>query len=761
MGTVAYMSPEQVRCQELDARTDLFSFGAVLYEMATGALAFGGESIGVIFKAILDGVPISVVQLNPDVLPKLEEIINKCLEKDRNLRYQDASDIRTDLQRLKRDVDSRRIVRQVEVPVRGKKLWRIVVPALLVVATMAGFLFWRSRKTAKLTDKDTIVVADFANTTGDPLFDGTLREGLSVQLEQSPFLSLVSESHIQQTLRLMGRPPDTKLTGAVTREICLRTASAAVLDGAISQVGTQYLLTLKAVNCSSGELLTSVESQASDKNQILAALTKMAAEMRAKLGESLSTVQKFDTPLVEATTTSLDALQALSLGMEAGLKRGDDAGSIAFFHRATELDPNFALAYSFLASAYGDLGESVQDAKNAQQSFDLRKRVSERERFDIETYYYVSVTGDFQKAQQSAELFAQIYPRDLDAHLLLGIVSDALGQNDKGLLAHQQALSLDPASSTLYGNLVFSNLIANRLDQASVLAEEAEGKKLDSYQLRETLYLLAFLRGNDAGMAQAVAWSAGKSAVEDEFLFYEAATNAYRGRLGKARELTDRAVTLAEQARRLEKASTYEAEAALRESLMGNSEEARRWARSALSHSNGRLTQYGAAQALAFAGDEPHTTALAIDLDKRFPENTLVQFRYLPSIQAQLALARNDAPKAIDLLKVAAPYELGWYGVTAFVPSLYPVYVRGLAYLAARRPLEATTEFEKIIDHRGIVVNEPIGALVHVQIGRAYAMQGDNGNAKAAYKDFLTLWKDADPDIPILKQAKAEYAKLQ
>jgi eukaryotic-like serine/threonine-protein kinase len=485
----------------------------------------------------------------------------------------------------------------------------------------------------------------------------------------------------------------------------------------------------------------------------------MASEMRTKLGESLNTVQKFNTPLVEATTQSLEALQAFSLGLEALVELGDDARSIPFLQKAVELDPNFALAYSWLASAYDDLGESMQAAQNAQKSFDLRGRVSERERLAIETYYHISVTGDFQKAQQSAEFWAQIYPRDWDAHLLLGIASDALGQNDKALVAHEEALHLNPTSRTMYGNLVFSNLLANRLDQAKMLVEEAEAKKLDSYELREALYLLAFLGNDEAGMAQAVAWSAAKPAVEGEFLFYEAATKAYYGRLRKAREFTDRAVALAEQARQPETASTYEADAAIREALFGNSDEARRRAKSALSHSNGELTQYGAAQALAFAGDAAQAMALADDSDKRFSENTLVQFKYLPSVRGQLALTRNDAPKAVELLEVAAPYELGWYGVTAFAPSLYPVYVRGLAYLAANKPPEATAEFQKVLDHRGIVINEPIGALSH--LGRAYAMQGDFAKARSAYQDFLTLWKDADPDIPILKEAKAEYSNLQ
>ena len=767
LGTVAYMSPEQVRGKELDARTDLFSFGTVLYEMCTGTLPFRGDTSAVMFESIMNRAPVPPVRINPDAPPKLEEIIKKALEKERNLRCQSAAEMRADLQRLKRDTESGRAsaasagtVSEGSVA-RGWRLWKITLPILLVVALLVGSHFWRSSGKAKLTEKDTIVLADFTNTTGDPVFDSTLRQGLAVQLEQSPFLSLISGNRLQHTLRLMGQPSDARLTPELAEGVCQRTGSAAILEGSISQIGTQYLLTVKAANCSTGEPLASAETQVSDKNQILTALSSVASEMRTKLGESLSTVKKFDTPLAEATTPSLDALQAYSFGLKAESEHGDDASAIPFFERAIQIDPNFAVAYEWLGSAYDDLGESIQGAQNVGKSYELRQRVSEHERLSIETYYHVSVTGNFEKLRQSAELFAQIYPRDWDAQNLLGLACDGLGQNDKALVAYRKALQLDPTNDVMYSNLVSSYLLANRMDQAQALMDEVEGTRLDSPDLQYALYELAFLKNDQSGMARVTAWSTGKPGAEDVLLASEAATNGYYGRLRMARELTDRAEASAERAQERETASTYEAEAALREAVFGNGIEARKRAESALRLSNGRLTQYGAVLALALAGDEVQAQTLTNDLEKRFPESTLVRFDYLPSLRGQLSLIHNDSSKAIAALKVANQNQNGWYGPSEFTPFLYPNYVRGLAYLAAHNGNEAAVEFQNILDHRAILLNEPIGVLAHLQLGRAYLLVGDSAKAKAAYQDFLTLWKDADPDIPILKQAKAEYAKLQ
>ncbi|MFZ3330996.1 MAG: serine/threonine-protein kinase [Candidatus Acidiferrales bacterium] len=760
IGTIAYMSPEQVRGEELDARTDLFSFGVVLYEMATGVMPFRGETSGVIANAILERAPVPPVRLNPDLPPKLEEVVNKTLEKDRRLRYQSSAEIRTDLQRLKRDSDSSRAAAtsQVEPKAAAKSTrfrWGMVTGATILVIGLAvgGWLFF-SRKAHALTDKDTIVIADFTNTTGDAVFDGTLRQGLSVQLEQSPFLSIVPDQQIQQTLKMMDQKPDVKLTPEVARELCQRTGSAAVLNGSITQIGTQFLLTLKAVNCVSGESLASTEAQASDKNHVLDALGKSASEIRNKLGESLSTVQKFDTPLEQATTSSLDALQAYSLGRRASAG-SSWAAAVPLFQRAVSLDPNFAMANARLGTCYTNLGEITLGAENTRKAYELRDRVSEREKFYIESHYYQNATGDLEKARQVLQLWVDTYPRDWQPLPPVYAISSVLGQYEKSLAAARESFRLIPTTGLSYSELVVAYIYLGRLEEARATAEAALAKKLDSPDLHFLLYSLAFLQNDTGGMAQQVAWSSGKPGVEDVLLSSEAYTAAFSGRLGMARELSRRAVDSAQRAEEKEVAAGYRADAALREALFGNPVEARQQAAAALALSHGRDVQYEAALALAFAGDAVHAQTLADDLDKRFPEATILQFNYLPTIHAQLALSRNDSSKAVDALQAAMPFELGVAG------GLYPIYVRGEAYLAARQGSEAAAEFQKIVDHRGIVVSEPIGALAHLQIGRAYVMQGDTAKAKPAYQDFLTLWKDADPDIPILIAAKSEYAKLK
>jgi eukaryotic-like serine/threonine-protein kinase len=758
IGTITYMSPEQVRGEELDARTDLFSFGAVLYEMVTGLLPFRGETSGVITEAILNRRPVEPVRLNPDLPPKLEEVINKALEKDRKLRYQSAADLRTDLQRLKRDSDSSRAtVAAVEAGVKPphKSIrWMAATGATILVIGLAvgGWLFF-TRRAHVLTDKDSIVLADFTNTTGDPVFDGTLRQGLSVQLEQSPFLSIVTDQQIEQTLLMMGHKPDAKLTPEIARELCQRTESAAVLDGSIAQIGSQYLLALRAVNCVSGESLASTEAQASDKNHVLDALGKTASEIRNKLGESLSTLQKLNTPIEQATTSSLEALQAYSL---AWANKGvDDAATVQSFQRAIHLDPNFAMAYASLGNIYSGLGENRLAIENTKKAYELVDKVSEREQFFIESHYFHIVTGDLEKARQVYELWAQAYPRDFIPPRALGVLYGQLGQHDKALIEDLKSARIRP-SAQQYVNLASSYLNLGRLQEARATVNEAQSKKLDSPGLRVFLYSLAFLRNDTAGMAQEVAWATGKPGFEDQLLHSEADTAAYSGQLQKAREFYRRAVDSAERAEEKETAATYSALFGLTEALFGDAAEARRQAGSALGLSTGSDVQYSSALALALAGDAVRAQALADDLGKRSPEDTLVRFAYLPALLAQIALNRKDSSKAIEVLRAAEPYELG-----IVVVSLYPIYVRGQAYLAAHKGSEAAAEFQKILDNRGIVLNEPIGALAHLQLGRAYAMQGETAKAKAAYQDFLTLWKDADPDIPILKQAKAEYAKLQ
>jgi eukaryotic-like serine/threonine-protein kinase len=767
VGTITYMSPEQARAEELDARTDLFSFGAVLYEMATGRMAFPGNTAAIVLDAILNRTPVPAARVNSELPPKLEEIIRKALEKECEFRYQNASDICTDLQRLKRDRElARSSVATSAAATTGSSVrghvgnrWQVLLSVSLTVVALAvgGYLYFH--RAPVLNVKDTIVLADFTNTTGDAVFDGTLRQGLAVQLEQSPFLSLVSEEHIQQTLLLMGQPLDARLTPQIARELCQRTQSAVVLDGAIVQIGTRYSLVLKVNNCETGESLASTEAQASDKNHVLDALGKVASEIRNKLGESLSTVHKFDTPVEQATTPSLEALQAYSLGRKTMVGNADFPSAVRSFQRAISLDPNFAMAYSSLGNAYWALGETTLGAENVKKAYDLRERVSDREKFYIECNYEWA-TGDLEKARRAYELWAQTYPRDFTPRRNLASIYGSLGQFDNALSESREALHLDPGSAQSYILLVESYLSLNRLKEARATAEEAEAKKLDSPFLRLFLYELAFLQNDEAGMAQQVTWAAGKSAVEDLLLASEADTAAYSGRLRDAREFSRRAVASAERAEEKETAASYEAGASLREALFGHAAEAGDRSAAALRLSTARHVQYGAALALAIAADavraQTQIEKLADDLDKRFPEDTLVQFNYLPTVRAQLALNRKHYLKAIEALRSAAPYELGG----SLSPELYPIYLRGEAYLASHQGKEAAAEFQKILDHPGVVLNEPIGALAHLQVGRAYAMQGDTAKAKTAYLDFLSLWKDADHDIPILKEAKGEYAKL-
>jgi eukaryotic-like serine/threonine-protein kinase len=741
----------------------------VLYEMVTGVLPFRGETSGVITEAILNRAPVAPVRLNPDVDPKLEEVINKVLEKEKKLRYQNAADIRADLQRQKRDSDlGREAVAAAEASVKLAAnptwfRWPVVTGATILAIGLAvgGWLFF-SRKAHALTDKDTIVLADFDNKTGDPVFDGTLRQGLSVQLEQSPFLSLVSDQRIQQTLRLMGQTADARLTPDIARELCQRTGSAAVLDGSIVEIGTQYLLTLKAVNCGSGESLASAEARASDKNHVLDALGETSSGIRNKLGESLSTVQKFNTPLEQATTSSLEALQAFSAARRVQSTAGD-AAAIPFFKHAIELDPNFAMAYAWLGLTYLDVGEPTIGADYARKAYELRDRTSEAEKYYITARFYKAVAGNMEKAEQTCELWIQAYPRsDVPQDALSGAIYPAVGQYEKGVEAGREAVRLKPDYFASYGLLMFNYISLNRLDEAKATYEQAHERKLKNPFFYLPLYQIAFLQNDAAEMAQQVASSAGEPGVEDTLLANEADTAAFFGRLGEARHLSRRAVDSAERANKKEAAATHSALSGLREALFGNADEARRRATLAMGHSAGRDVQYGAALTSAYAGDDKRVQALTDDLGKRFPEDTLVHFNYLPTLRARRAVNRGNPSEAIEGLRAAASYELGettgsTYGWTA----LYPVYVRGEAYLAMHQGSEAAAEFQKILDHRGVVLYEPIGALSHLGLGRAYAMQGDAVKAKAAYHDFLELWKDADSDIPILIAAKAEYAKLK
>jgi tetratricopeptide (TPR) repeat protein/predicted Ser/Thr protein kinase len=765
VGTIAYMSPEQVRAKELDARTDLFSFGVVLYEMATGMLPFQGESTGVIFEAVLNRAPLPAVRLNPNVAPELEKIIAKCLEKDRNLRYQHASEIRADLQRMRRDTDLAQPTAGLKASVESgiRKRWEVMVPVAVaaLALSVAGYSYFY--RAARLTDKDTIILADFTNATGDPVFDGTLRQGMTVQLEQSPFLSLISEERIRHTLSLMGQSSEARLTPELAHEVCERTASAAVLDGSIANLGSQYVLGLRAKNCRTGDILDEEQVEVARKEDVLNALTEIASKFRTRVGESLVTVEKHDTPLAEATTPSLEALKAYSTGWKVVASQGGDY-AVPFFKRAVEIDPKFAIAYASLGLMYGSTGATEVGTENTRKAYELRDHASDREKFFITAYYDGRATGNQEKARQTCEAWAQSYPRESMPHsFLAGFIYPVFGEYEKAVEEAQESIELAPDFGIGYVHLGYSSLSLNRLGEAEEAARRASERKIENPMLSLLRYDIAFLKGDSGGMQREVAATRGKSEAEELISDHQAFAAAYAGHLQEATKMLRRIGDVAHQAGNRERAAGFETRAALWEVFYGKKVTAKQEAMAALALAKNREVQYGAALALAIAGDSSQAQTLTKDLESSFPEDTSVKFNYLPVVRAFLALNQGDPAKAIELLQVAVPYELGQprSSQTAFFGALYPIYARGQAYLAARQGVEAAGEFQKILDHPGIMVGDPIGVLAHLQLGRAYVIRGDAAKARAAYQDFLTLWKDADSDLPILKEAKAEYAKLQ
>ena len=772
LGTVAYMSPEQVRGEELDVRTDLFSFGVVLYEMASGVQPFKGNTSGAISGAILHETPPSPLLLNPNLPPKLGEIINKALEKNRNLRYQHAADLCADLKRLRRDTESgettsvtrptaRHPVRTF-APLLSKTRrpgWKWILPIAGALVLLAlGTIFFRYRHgPVALGETDWVLVSDFVNATGEPIFDGALKQAVTVKLAESPYFNIVLDSTTRQALKLMGRQPDERVVPPVSRDVCQREGAKVVVGGSIVSLGNKYIVDLDATNCLSGVSLGHAETESQNKDEVLPKLGQLIPPIRRKLGESVSSIQKFDTPIEQATTGSLAALKAYTSGDEKRAQN-QETEAIPFYKMAIELDPNFAISYARLGAIYGDLGERVLADQYMRQAFEHRQHISEREKFYIASHFYADATREDDKAIETYNLWTQTYPHDWIPFNNLSTEYQKVGDPEKEVESAREALKLNPNHGLPFAGLVMANRTAGRYAEAKAIAEKATAAKLDGFIVHFNLYMIAFVESDQAAMQREIDWFKGKP-LESWNLNHRAWAAMSLGQVRRGRELFDASRASAMQNEMKEYAVATATDQAQIEAELGNFKETREKVNLALQlMPDSEVAKAGAALALARVGDTRRAEVLIDQLSQQYPLSLLLNKVSLASARAASKLNQNNPAGAIEELQPAIPYDLASNGT---VPECITLYLRGVAYLQQGSPSEAAAQFQRLVDHRGVSPASVYWSLAHLQLARAYANVGALDKSRAEYREFLTLWKDADSDIPVLKQAKAEYLKLR